>query len=307
LLAAIPRLVLGVSQFIHYDGYWHIFISRIDHIGKDANWRLFKEELRADAHPPLSYVILRFVSRFGSSHLVYRSTVIIPGLGAIYVIGLIAARLCRSRVLALLTASAYGFAICMIDLTCDVRSYPLGLFFILAAFYQFLTILEEQTAGISRKSTALWFSSFSILAIWTEYYSLFFVAACIGVVLVNGTAYKAYRERVFAWIQQNWGTICGSIGLTALMITVLYEQHFIFQPRTLDNVTVYYWNPNQQSAGKFLLTNLLADFNYFSPIAVSSPYVVVLAGLLLVSIVVFFSSHGRSPRERLYVLRPLSS
>jgi hypothetical protein len=95
----VPRLVLGSSQFIHYDGYWHVFTATQD------RWALFLSEWQIDAHPPLYYLLLRIVGKMGHSHLVYRSLSIIPGVGSVYVIGLIAGKLCRSTTVALLTGS----------------------------------------------------------------------------------------------------------------------------------------------------------------------------------------------------------
>jgi hypothetical protein len=47
LAAALPRLLLGASQFIEYDGYWHVFIAQQD------NWASFWADIYANAHPPL--------------------------------------------------------------------------------------------------------------------------------------------------------------------------------------------------------------------------------------------------------------
>ena len=47
LLALIPMLLLGSSQFVEYDGYWHVWISQQD------RWFNFIREYQADAHPPL--------------------------------------------------------------------------------------------------------------------------------------------------------------------------------------------------------------------------------------------------------------
>ena len=47
LISAVPRLLLGASQFIEYDGYWHVFIAQQD------RWSNFWEDIRVNAHPPL--------------------------------------------------------------------------------------------------------------------------------------------------------------------------------------------------------------------------------------------------------------
>ena len=73
--ALVPRFVLGASQFIQFDGYWHVFTATQD------RWALFLSEWHIDAHPPLYYLLLRIVAKMGHSHLVYRSASIIPGVG----------------------------------------------------------------------------------------------------------------------------------------------------------------------------------------------------------------------------------
>jgi hypothetical protein len=80
IASLIPRLVLGVSQYISYDGCWHIFIATQD------RWKFFWVEILDNAHPPLFYFLLRFVTRLGHSHLIYRAIGISAGVGATYVL-----------------------------------------------------------------------------------------------------------------------------------------------------------------------------------------------------------------------------
>src|SRR5690242_1066526 len=78
LIAAVPRLYIGATEFIEYDGYWNAFIAQSD-------WKNFHWEYLTNAHPPLFYFILRAVLRFGHTPLIYRSVPIIAGLAAILV------------------------------------------------------------------------------------------------------------------------------------------------------------------------------------------------------------------------------
>src|SRR5436305_8139459 len=52
-LALLPRVVLGATQFINYDGYWHLFIATQD------SWRMLVSEWKGAAHPPLYFLLLR--------------------------------------------------------------------------------------------------------------------------------------------------------------------------------------------------------------------------------------------------------
>jgi hypothetical protein len=78
IASLVPMVILGRSEFISYDGYWHLFIDSQD------RWRLFLSTYRGDAHPLLYHLVLRVLSRFGHSHLWYRSASILPGAACVY-------------------------------------------------------------------------------------------------------------------------------------------------------------------------------------------------------------------------------
>ena len=84
LAAAVPRLLLGASQYIEYDGYWHIFIAQQD------NWNRFWLEIYANAHPPLYFLLLKAALRLGHSLIVYRSISLLTGIGSVALVGWIA-------------------------------------------------------------------------------------------------------------------------------------------------------------------------------------------------------------------------
>jgi len=120
LAAFLPMLVVAVTRPISPDGFWNVFMDTQD------SWALFFAEYHRDQHPLLYRFVLRAAANVRSSRLIYRSASILPGLATIYVLGLVAARLCRSKTVALFAAAAYGFSASMIDLNCDVRAYPYG-------------------------------------------------------------------------------------------------------------------------------------------------------------------------------------
>src|SRR3954464_13312281 len=167
LLALVPMVKLGASQFISYDGYWHLFTAT------QNKWRLFLSEWRADAHPPLYYVVLRFWAKLGHSHLVYRSVSIVPGAAGTYMIGKVGKRLFESAAPAILAAFAYGFSVTLIEIFCDVRGYPLALFFVVAAFWCFIRFLETLPDRKASRFLLGW-SVLSSLGVLTEYYVSFF-------------------------------------------------------------------------------------------------------------------------------------
>ena len=63
-LAAIPMIYFGVTYYIEYDGYWHVFIAK-------QTWRNLLEEYQATAHPPLFFFLLRGAIALGDSRLIY--------------------------------------------------------------------------------------------------------------------------------------------------------------------------------------------------------------------------------------------
>src|SRR5882672_4492298 len=89
LIAAIPRLYLGATQFIEYDGYWNAFFAQQD------RWQNFVWEYRAIGHPPLYFLLLRISLWFGHWPLAYRAVSLITGLAAIYLIARIASKMMR--------------------------------------------------------------------------------------------------------------------------------------------------------------------------------------------------------------------
>src|SRR5579862_5754815 len=92
LLSLIPRLLLGVSQYVEYDGYWHVWIAQQD------RWTNFIREYQANAHPPLYFLLLRLTFWLGKTQLAYRSVSLISGTAAVYVLGRTALRAMRSPI-----------------------------------------------------------------------------------------------------------------------------------------------------------------------------------------------------------------
>src|SRR6185437_8910368 len=79
LVCLIPRLMFGIVEHIEYDGYWHVWIAHQD------NWANFLREYRANAHPPLYFLLQRLTFLFGRTNLTYRSISLIAGTASICV------------------------------------------------------------------------------------------------------------------------------------------------------------------------------------------------------------------------------
>src|ERR1700756_312478 len=88
----VPCMVLGKSQFIGFDGWWHVFIATQD------RWTNLLAEWRYVAHPPLFYPLLRLVAQFGHSHLILRSVGMASGCAGSYVLGIVAAKIFHYKI-----------------------------------------------------------------------------------------------------------------------------------------------------------------------------------------------------------------
>lgn len=291
-LCAIPLYLLGRSEFISYDGWWHIFIARI------GNWRATFEDIRDNAHPPLFYVVLHYVAKLGHGRLVYRSAVIIPGLAAVFYIGRIGSQLFTSRALALLAAAAYGFSMAFIDLSLDVRSYTLALLFVLAASYYFFEWIRDP-AGKQAPGAFLLFCSLASLGITTEYYAAFFPIALFVVVVIYFLRYAEFRALMRDWVSHHWKIMGLSFLIPLYTVFILYRRHLRYLPKEFNHIGEYYWDRHTGHLGKFLLGNLLHVLNYFSPVRFSSTIVAALFFAALAVLICVYALAGRFSLRRM--------
>lgn len=276
IASSVPRLILGAIQFISYDGYWHLFLAR------QTSWSVWWAEVRSDGHPPLWDAIQYLLTFLGTSHLVYRLQSIVPGIATVFVLGLIAHRLFRHNAAALLTAASYGFAMTNIDLTIDVRAYPLAIFFDLLAFYAFLDILDDRfSRDIPR---ALFrFTLFTCLGMLTEHYSILFFAGCLSVPVVYSIFHKEYRkafERTLVRHRVAWA-LCVSVPVVVLGI--IYRVQLRYLSAAQNHLREYYWSPDTDpSLSNFLFSRLAAEIGLFFPTPTVS--LAGLTGILLIAL-----------------------
>jgi uncharacterized membrane protein len=294
--ALIPALVLGASEFISYDGYWHVFMDM------QNRWKLFLFEYRRDAHPLLYHLVLRVITLFGHSRLAYRSASIIPGVVSVYLLGRIAGRLCSNKVVALLAAAAYGFSMVMIGITIDVRSYPLALMFVIAAFYYLVDFLAQTYDASANRSLVL-FGIFTSLAIASEYYAIFFPVACLGVLALLWATHSDFRERSTKWAIRNWYAPLVAFGLPLIVIAYfylthvkyLYEQRFSYRPAAF-----FFWTPGS-SRIDFILRNLRADLNYILPVEIPSTTILFVVLVVFAPLLVYFGLFRKQSGESLAI------
>jgi len=262
LVALVPVLESGFSESINGNGYDHLNLSI------QNNWASFLGRWRGCAHPILYLLMLRVPALFGHSRMAFRLASIIPGMASVYLLGLIAARLCQNKVTALLAAAAYGFSATMREIIIDVRSYSLGLFFILAAFY----CLIDSLAGNARRDRSLiLFGIFIGLAIASEYYAILFLVACLGSLALLVAAHPLFRGHAMSWACRSWRVLIAVLGLPFAVIACFYLTPVRHQLVDLASwyLPDFYWHPGL-SRVDFVLRNLRADFNYMLPVEISS-------------------------------------
>ncbi len=258
LAAAVPRLLLGASQFIEYDGYWHIFIAQQD------NWARFWSDIYTNAHPPLYFLLLKIVLHFGHSLLVYRSISLATGIASVVLTGFIARRVTGSDIRAYQSALAYGLALPAIIVSCEVRSYMLSVFFVLLSFLCFLSLSEPGSVPDEAKAR-VGFAAGAILACLSHYFAFFYAGAAL-LLLLGRYAVRRYKGGM-----TNWRSEAATILPVAAAIWTLYRVHAGPLAQIQSHLLPYYYAPHgRETAASFLLRNWKNFVNLFSPFRISS-------------------------------------
>src|SRR5580704_13183219 len=236
LICLIPRLLLGASQYIEYDGYWHVWIAQQD-------WNHFIREYQANAHPPLYFLLLKLSFWLGRTNLAYRSVSIVSGTASIYVLGRTALKAIRSPIWAALAALTYGLALPSILLSNEVRTYMLSALLVQISFYYFL--------DLNSMRSRILFAATATLACLTEYYALIYVGATLLFALI-----LPILRRDKNWIRALLRELATFVLILALPVWE-YISHFGARSVAYDHLPDYYFQPDgAESAIAFLLRNL---------------------------------------------------
>ncbi len=278
LATAVPALLLGSSQYIEYDGYWHVFIAQQD------NWSRFWEDISKNAHPPLFFLLLKAMLHFGHSLLVYRSISLATGIASVGLVGWVARKVTGSDTRAWQSALLYGFAMPAIIMACEVRSYMLSTFFVLLSFSSFLNIGKDIEGEDEPKSRA-GFAIFAILASLSHYFAFFYCGAAMAI-LAGRFAIRKFQHRKSSWLVEI-ATLLPVIGTIATLYLVHAGQLAEIQGHLLP----YYHDPKgTETAAAFLLRNSRNLLNLFIPWRITSDIAALAAGILAIAagVVVIF-------------------
>ena len=271
LLAAIPRLYFGATQFVEYDGYWHVFVAQQD------RWRNFIWDCQQLDHPPLYVFLLRWTLWLGTSHLAYRAIPILAGLASVAALGRIASKMMRSTLSPALVALAFALALPAIVISCEVRAYMLAVVFVLIAYTFFLDAIDREGPAGSLRPRVLFVLS-AVLACLTEYYAVFFVCAVFGI----GMVVPLLRRREPLW--KAWAREAATFAAVVAAVLWPYITELSRRAVLKGHLLAYYYDATgQESLGAFLLRNLQNAFDLFSPWPAPSrdAFLAIAGGLLL--------------------------
>lgn len=274
---AVPLVRVGRAQYIEYDGWWHVFVSRAESLVT------FYFDWHKTTQPPLYFLLLKLVSFLGDSLLAYRALSIAAGLASVFLVGKIAERVTSSRLHGVLAAAAFGFSTTTVILSCEVRSYTTAVAFLLLAFLSFLSIVRLEA---DRRQLFL-FSAAVTAAVLTHYSAAFFLFAAILTPLVIAAFRPGYRTRLIAYVRSHASLLAASFAAPALLLAILYR-HMRQWTQPLNYLTAFYIDPARESWIEFLLRGLRQEINLFSPVTITSPLwliallVIAVAALIVV-------------------------
>ena len=267
LLAAVPRIYLGATQFVEYDGYWHVFIAVQD------DWHQFYKEYQSNFHPPLFYLLLKVAIWFGRTPLVYRAISLLTGIAAVFVVGRIAEQISFNRYTPVVAALAYGVALPSIIISCEVRSYMLSVFFILTSFCCFLELLQPEAPIKSRAQ----FGLYAVLAGYSHYGAFLYIGACVATAILFDVS--LFRRNLWKRLARDAVTFAA----IAAVLAYVYLTHGRSHTVVAEHLHGHYFNPSQESLWTFLIRNSRQLMNLFSPLMVTSEtsFYLILAVLIL--------------------------
>jgi uncharacterized membrane protein len=273
LAGLLVRWYVGRKTFISFDEWQHVFMAGT------ARWTDLSFELRANAHPPLFFLLLRGIVRLGHVAL-YRSISIAAGVGSIIVVGMIARKILRSPIIQSLCAVAFALSGAAISVSVEIRSYQLAVFFTLMAFLAWLSLFQRTDERIDFRSCST-FAICSSLALASHYSAVFFLGACMTVpFLLAATIPRLGDEWISGARKQSIRLVFSAFALPCVVFAYEYFLHIRGQS-IQGYVSSFYWGETPgETAASFVVRNSRNFFNLFSPIEVQSTAVFLVVIVL---------------------------
>ncbi len=290
----MPLVRVGLAQFIEYDGWIHIFVSRSESL------RMFHADWHKTTQPPLYFVLLKVFSFLGTSRLAYRAVSIAAGLVAVFLVGRIAERITSRRSLGLLAAAGFGLSATTVIVACEVRSYMLAIAFVLVAFGFYLRMIHSER-GIRDH---LFFSAAVSAAIVTLYATVFFLVAA----MIISFAIAVLRRDV----GRQFLRLGAAFAAPLLVFAFAYRHHMWQWTHALNYMPELYFDRARDTLSGFLLNGIRQEFNLFSPLAITSerwalPLVIALCLAAAVALIVTLRAREVSAAVTVGMLLVLSA
>ena len=225
MVGALAIRIVGISEWwLNPDeGIYYSLVTR-------ARFAGFWEEVAANAHPPLYYLLLRGLGVLSWDFVWFRVLSLLFGVVAVGLVWVIARRLSNGgaagTVAALTAGLLLAFSPGAVELSQVVRPYTLQMVVLGAALLSLLRYLDasadqaaspdEAPAGIPVRELG-WYVVFVLLALLTHYSSALALAAFGLVVLHDGAAHGTRRRA--------WRTVFAVHALPAVVLGVVYLTH----------------------------------------------------------------------------------
>jgi hypothetical protein len=265
----VTRIVLTRDRYLSPDEALHVEIVNLPGLAE------VYENSRANAHPPLFFLILHFWLRLGRSDLFLRLLPAILGAGFLWFAYRWAGRL-FGRTAGILTLLLLAFSPAFLPLWAEVRGYSLLL--LLSA--STLAAFEKAVEARSPARMAV-FSLLLYLAILTHYGALFVTVSLFVYALA-----RFWNGRLPGRVVGTWAVF--QVGAAVLYLFLYFTQVASLRGGELERhvMTVWldtsYFRRGQESLILFVVRQTAAVFRYFfgSPIAAAISFLLAAAGVV---------------------------
>lgn len=287
-LGALVARLWVARTYLDFDEWQHIFMASV------PRWADLRFELATNAHPPLFFLLLRWVLTLGHNVFIYRSISILAGVGSVVLLGLLSRRVCRNDAVALLCATAFAFSPNAISISTAVRSYQLALFFVLLAFFFYLEALHG-AVGRFRVRSPVFFSVASVAAVCSHYFALLFAGACLFVLPAFAVISGSSRKGLFARTNLRQTLLLGAgLAVPLALGAALFLTHAGQQPLQGYLYDFYWQMGRRETLTAFLARNLQNLANLFSPIPIHTPGALAMTLTCVTAGVGYVLGRGRS-------------
>jgi mannosyltransferase len=189
LLAGLLLRLISINQSLWLDEATTALVSKM------SAPEMFSGFLKADFHPPLYYLLMKFwTDFFGYSELALRLPSVIFGLGTVYLIYLIGTEVASKKV-GLFAALFLATSGLHVYYSQEARMYSMASFFVAAAFLSFVKILKRGGAG-----DFLMFSLLLPIAVFSDYMPFLMIPVFFGLGMVFVTKRNWWKKFLMSHI-----------------------------------------------------------------------------------------------------------